>query len=100
MYRFLCQKNLCQSLSSKAKHLSSWICVNAMSVMNARQLSRIPELIFAGGMVGCHGNGAGLAVWYEWYEWYMQRAWYGMLDSAEVKEVEEVKKSHDFGSLC
>ena len=39
--------------------------MNAMSAMNAPQLSRkVPELIFAGGMVRCHGNGAGLAVWY------------------------------------
>ena len=58
------------------------------SAMNVPQLSRkVPELIFAGGMVGCHGNGAGLDVLHAWYMhgmcmvyvWYL---WYGMPGSA------------------
>ena len=69
------------------------------SAMNVPQLSRkVPELIFAGGMVGCHGNGAGLDVLHAWYMYgicmvYVWYVWYGMPGSAEVEEFEGLMTS-------
>lgn len=84
-------QNWCTKMYKKFSHLQ------LSSAMNVPQLSRKdPELIFAGGMVGCHGNGAGLDVLHARYMHgiCMVYAWYGMPGSAEVEEFE------DFGSLC